>query len=196
MSNRNTWVLLIQYGCSLGVETTANNLATVCFTEKFGAPSAAALAVASIFGVMNLFARGLGGFLSYCCCAYEVMRGRLICHMICYILEGLTLIVFASFANLAGAVIALAMFSIFAQIAEGSTFDVVPNVNSKVTGSITGIVGLGGNVGGIIFLFLLSQCSCRNDLESLDLSDNQLLFFLFITCTVIIVLWNFFIARE
>ena len=179
--DRNAWVLLVQHGCSFGVETTINNLATIYFTEMFGVPTAAAAAIASIFGIMNLFARGLGGFLSDYCYACHGMRGRLICHTTCYILEGLMLIVFAASTNLAGAVIALAIFSIFVQMAEGSTFGIVPNVNSKVTGSATGLVGSGGNVGGVIFSFLLSQHPYRKAMHFIAffvLCGSMLTFFI------------------
>jgi NNP family nitrate/nitrite transporter-like MFS transporter len=48
----------------------------------------AAASIASIFGWMNLFARGLGGFLSDISNAYRGMRGRLIWQFMCFALEG------------------------------------------------------------------------------------------------------------
>ena len=165
ISNYNTWILLIQYGCSFGVETTIYNMATIYFEDEFGVPSAAAAAISSIFGIMNLFARGLGGFLSDYGYAYKGMKGRLICQLMTYILEGLMLIVFAASTTLSGSIISLAIFSIFVQMAEGSTFGIVPNVNPKVTGSITGLVGSGGNIGGIIFSLLLSMYSYRTAMK-------------------------------
>uniref|UniRef100_A0A7S1FVC3 Major facilitator superfamily (MFS) profile domain-containing protein n=1 Tax=Corethron hystrix TaxID=216773 RepID=A0A7S1FVC3_9STRA len=62
--NLNTWILFLQYGCCFGVELTMNNLAASYFSEKYGAKTEVAAAIASIFGWMNLFARGLGGFSS------------------------------------------------------------------------------------------------------------------------------------
>lgn len=59
--NFNTWLLFIQYGCCFGVELTMNNAAALYFKEEFKLSTESAAAIASIFGWMNLFARGLGG---------------------------------------------------------------------------------------------------------------------------------------
>ena len=60
----NTWLLFVQYACCFGVEITMNNAAALYFHDEFGLNTEKAAAVASIFGWMNLFARGLGGFIS------------------------------------------------------------------------------------------------------------------------------------
>eukprot|EP00957_Ditylum_brightwellii_P204401 15339096-Ditylum_brightwellii.AAC.1 len=62
--NFNTWILFIQYACCFGVELTMNNAAALYFREEFNQSTEAAAAIASIFGWMNLFARGVGGFAS------------------------------------------------------------------------------------------------------------------------------------
>lgn len=60
MKDYNMWLLLIQYGCCFGVELTTSNAAALYFKEEFELSTEAAAAVASTFGWMNLFARGLG----------------------------------------------------------------------------------------------------------------------------------------
>merc|ERR1712113_770477 len=75
--NFNTWLLFIQYACCFGVELTMNNAAALYFVEEFGQSTESASAIASIFGWMNLFARGLGGFCSDKLNAKMGMRGRL-----------------------------------------------------------------------------------------------------------------------
>ena len=62
--NINTWLIFVQYACCFGVEITMNNAAAIYFGEEFDLSVEKAAAVASIFGWMNLFARGLGGFIS------------------------------------------------------------------------------------------------------------------------------------
>jgi NNP family nitrate/nitrite transporter-like MFS transporter len=62
--NFNTWVLFIQYACCFGVELTMNNAAALYFKDEFGQSTESAAAIASIFGWMNLVARGLGGYSS------------------------------------------------------------------------------------------------------------------------------------
>ncbi len=86
--DHNMWLLLIQYGCCFGVELTTSNAAALYFAEEFELSTEAAAAVASTFGWMNLFARGLGGFLSDISNAYRGMRGRLVWQLICFMLEG------------------------------------------------------------------------------------------------------------
>ena len=70
MLNVNTWLLFIQYACCFGVEITMNNASALYFSHKFDLPTEKAAAVASIFGWMNLFARGCGGLIS------DKMNGR------------------------------------------------------------------------------------------------------------------------
>ena len=62
--NLNTWLLFIQYACCFGVEITMNNASALYFSQKFDLSTEKAAAVASIFGWMNLFARGCGGNIS------------------------------------------------------------------------------------------------------------------------------------
>jgi NNP family nitrate/nitrite transporter-like MFS transporter len=50
-----------------------------------------------------------------------------------------------------GAVLVMIIFSVFVQAAEGSTYGIVPYVDPPATGSVSGIVGAGGNVGAVGF---------------------------------------------
>ncbi len=129
VSDYNTWILVLMYGCCFGVELTTTNAAALYFTEEFKLSTESAAAVAFTFGAMNLFARGLGGFLSDVSNAYWGMRGRLIWQLICFALEGAFIMVFSKAKTLAGSITALMTFSIFVQGAEGSTFGIVPYLN-------------------------------------------------------------------
>merc|ERR1719183_2739724 len=135
--NLNTWVLFLQYGCCFGVELTMNNAAALYFKDRFG--------------WMNLFARGLGGYLSDKCNAKYGMRGRLWIHTLLLLFEGVMVLIFANTAKLGVAIFVMVLFSVFVQGAEGSSYGIVPYVNPPVTGSIAGIVGAGGNTGAVGF---------------------------------------------
>lgn len=76
--NFNTWLLFVQYACCFGVELTMNNAAALYFKDEFNQSTESAAAIASIFGWMNLFARGMGGFISDWANARMGMRGRII----------------------------------------------------------------------------------------------------------------------
>lgn len=147
----NTWLLFIQYACCFGVELTMNNAAALYFRDEFGQSSDSAGAIASIFGWMNLFARGLGGVLSDTLNETMGMKGRILSQAVLLLFEGIAVLVFAQTDTLAGAVIVLVMFSLFVQSAEGTSYGIVPYVNPPFTGSVSGIVGAGGNVGAVCF---------------------------------------------
>ena len=149
--NLNTWLLFIQYGCCFGVELTMNNASATYFKETFDLTTESAAAIASIFGWMNLFARGLGGFTSDMFNRRMGMRGRLIWQTVCLLIEGVMVLVFANTTSLGLSIVILVIFSSFVQAAEGSTYGIVPYVDPPSTGSISGIVGAGGNTGAVCF---------------------------------------------
>jgi NNP family nitrate/nitrite transporter-like MFS transporter len=54
------------------------------------------------------------------------------------------------------AIISMVIFSLCVQMAEGATYSVVPFVNKRSLGAVSGIVGAGGNVGAVCYAqFLL-----------------------------------------
>jgi len=149
--NFNTWLLFIQYACCFGVELTMNNAAASYFKSTFDLTTETAAAIASLFGWMNLFARGIGGFVSDKANARMGMRGRLWWQTICLLAEGIMVLIFANTKSLGLAIFVMVIFSSFVQAAEGSSYGIVPYVNPPVTGSIAGIVGAGGNTGAVCF---------------------------------------------
>lgn len=149
--NVNTWLLFIQYATCFGVELTMNNAAALYFRDEFGQTTESAAAIASIFGWMNLVARGLGGWASDKSSAKMGMRGRIIVQTVLLLAEGVLVIVFANTGTLGLAIMIMVFFSIFVQAAEGSTYGIVPYVDPPSTGSIAGIVGAGGNTGAVCF---------------------------------------------
>ena len=149
--NINTWILFIQYACCFGVELTMNNAAALYFKEKFELTTETAAAIASIFGFMNLFARGLGGFFSDIGNKYMGMKGRIAAHTLCLICEGALVLIFAQTGSLGAAIAVMVFFSLFVQAAEGTSYGIVPYIDPPATGSISGIVGAGGNTGAVCF---------------------------------------------
>merc|ERR1719326_69245 len=147
----NTWIFFIQYACCFGVELTMNNAAALYFKKEFKLTTESAAAIASIFGWMNLFARGVGGWLSDKGNSLYGMRGRLAWQTICLALKGALVLIFANTSQLGLAIFVMVIFSVFVQAAEGSSYGIVPYVNPPATGSIAGIVGAGGNTGAVAF---------------------------------------------
>jgi len=100
---------------------------------------------------MNFFSRPSGGFISDGINQRFGIRGRLIVHFLFLLFEGIFLIIFYfSLGSLGSAIVVLIFFSYFTQGTAGTTFSIIPFVNPKVVGAVSGLVGAGGNFGGLI----------------------------------------------
>jgi MFS transporter, NNP family, nitrate/nitrite transporter len=157
--NLNTWIFFLQYAGCFGVELTMNNASAMYFRDKFGLSTEAAAAMTSIFGWLNLFARGFGGFVGDACNYRWGMRGRLWSNAICFFCLGSMIFAFANSTNLASAIVVLVVFSLFVNAAEGFNFGIVPYIDPPNTGAVTGIVGAGGNVGAVLFGYCFRELS-------------------------------------
>jgi len=162
LSNINAWILTIVYGMSFGVELTVTNEAALYFHDYHGLSVAFSGVLASSFGMMNLFARSLGGWTSDALNHAFGIRGRIWCLCGSIFFEG----VFSALLGLVTvrmevaevpdsetamrSVVLLSLFSLFVQMAEGTTYSIVPSVNRAALGVIAGLVGAGGNLGSVI----------------------------------------------
>ena len=152
--DHRVWALFLVYGACFGIELTMHNIAALYYHDRFGLSIAAAGLIAGLFGLMNLFARTLGGMLSDRAGLRFGLRGRIIFLGMALLLEGIALAVFSQMAVLAVAVLSMIIFSLFVQMAEGATYSVVPFVNRRALGTVAGIVGAGGNAGAVAAGFL------------------------------------------
>lgn len=94
-----------------------------------------------VFGIMNLFARGIGGFVSDLFNSKYGMRGRVMWQGVTLLLEGAAVVVFGFADTLPGSILALIFLSMMVQSAEGSTFGIVPYVDRRYTGKHRRVVG-------------------------------------------------------
>jgi NNP family nitrate/nitrite transporter-like MFS transporter len=154
-----TWALFLAYGACFGIEITFDNIAALYFYENFNASLAVAGILAGTFGFMNLFARAVGGIV-----ADKVGRrfgmvgkGRLLAALLA--LEGIGIALFAQSGSITVAVITMLIFAMFLKMANGATYAIVPFINQKAIGSVSGIVGAGGNVGAVLAGFLFKSSS-------------------------------------
>ena len=149
------WMLFVIYGACFGIELTINGMASLYFQDRFGLDIVLAGVIASLFGLMNIFARTTGGMFSDKFGIRMGLRGRTMFMGGVLLLEGLALVAFSRMDVLIFAIPMLIVFSIFVQMSEGATFGVVPFVNKKALGAVAGIVGAGGNAGAVAAGFLL-----------------------------------------
>jgi NNP family nitrate/nitrite transporter-like MFS transporter len=89
------------------------------------------------------------------------LKGRVYFLFIAILLEGLALMLFSKMTILPVAIMTMIVFSLFVQMSEGATFSVVPFINKKAVGTVSGIVGAGGNAGAVAagFLFKMDNVS-------------------------------------
>ena len=151
------WLLAAIYGACFGVELTIDNIAAIYFTDNFGLGLAAAGFAAAAFGMMNLFARMLGGIVGDRFGARWGLRGRTTWLFIVLFGEGLTLMLFSQTRSLALAIPMLMGFGLFVKMSNGATYSVTPFVNRSALGAVAGIVGAGGNLGAVAAGFLFKS---------------------------------------
>ncbi len=153
--DKRVWALFGIYAACFGIELTINNMAALYYHDHFGLNATTAGLVAGLFGIMNIFARTLGGFISDRFVMKGGLRGRVKWLFIALIIEGLALLLFSRMNVLHFAIPVMIVFSLFVQMSEGATFSVVPFVNKRALGAVAGIVGAGGNMGAVAAGFLL-----------------------------------------
>ncbi|WP_343702011.1 NarK family nitrate/nitrite MFS transporter [Chitinophaga sp.] len=151
------WALTLAYAMCFGMEITFDNVASLHFVDTFGLSQASAGFWAGIFGLMNIFARALGGFVSDRIGEKQGMKGKGTLLAFVLLAEGGGLLLFAEAASLTLAIIAMLGFALFLKMANGATYGIVPFVNEKNVGLVSGIVGAGGNLGGMLFGFLFKS---------------------------------------
>ncbi|MBC7722199.1 MAG: NarK family nitrate/nitrite MFS transporter [Pedobacter sp.] len=153
------WSLALAYGVCFGMEITFDGVAALHFTDTFKLNQANAGFWAGIFGLMNLFARALGGIFADRIGGKYGMKGKGYFLAVMLLLEGVGIILFAQAGSLELAIISMLSFALFLKMANGATYAITPFVNEKNIGMVSGIVGAGGNVGGMCFGFLFKSAT-------------------------------------
>lgn len=166
-SDPRVWALFAMYGACFGIELTINNIAVLYFVDyfdEFRSMDAAhglrtAGLIAGLFGLMNIFARTLGGVFGDKFGRLWGLPGRVKWLFATLFCEGLALMLFSQMNTLWLAIPTLVLFSLFVQMSEGATFAVAPFVNPRAVGSVAGIVGAGGNAAAVAAGFLFKSAS-------------------------------------
>ena len=157
LADWRVWALTLGYAMCFGMEITFDNVASLHFVDTFGLTQANAGFWAGIFGLMNLFARALGGIVSDKVGVNFGMKGKGMLLALMLLLEGCGLILFAQAGSFVFAIVAMLTFALFLKMSNGATYGIVPFVNEKNVGLISGIVGAGGNLGGMALGFLFKS---------------------------------------
>jgi NNP family nitrate/nitrite transporter-like MFS transporter len=154
-ANHRAWLLFVTYGACFGIELFIHNIAATYYVDHYGLSLKAAGMAVGAFGLLALFARALGGWLSDQAAARGNLNSRVTVLFVMMLGEGIGLLWFANAGAVTYAVIAMLAFGLFTHMACGATYALVPFVEPKSLGGVAGIVGAGGNVGAVLAGFLM-----------------------------------------
>ncbi|NYI00730.1 MFS transporter [Cupriavidus plantarum] len=154
-ANYRVWMLFITYGACFGVELFIHNVAATYYVDRFGLSLKSAGLAAASFGLLALFARALGGWLSDKAAQRRGLDARSMLLFVFILGEGLGLLWFAQASSVTLAIVAMLMFGLFTHMACGATYALVPFIDRKALGGVAGIIGAGGNVGAVAAGFLM-----------------------------------------
>jgi NNP family nitrate/nitrite transporter-like MFS transporter len=155
MANYRTWMLAATYGASFGIELFIHGVAASYYVNRFGLSLTTAGLAAGSFGVIALFGRAFGGIASDKIARRFGLEGRTILLTCLMLGEGLGILAFSQMSSPVSAVILMVTFGVFTHMACGALYAVVPFVDRKALGGVTGIVGAGGNIGAVLAGFLI-----------------------------------------
>ncbi|TWI66086.1 NNP family nitrate/nitrite transporter-like MFS transporter [Pseudoduganella lurida] len=154
-ANYRVWLLFLTYGACFGVELFIHNVAAVYYVDQFGLNLKQAGLAAGSFGLLALFARALGGYVSDRMALRGSLNARVSLLFVLMLGEGAGLIWFAHADTATLAIFAMLSFGLCVHMACGATYALVPFIDRKALGGVTGIIGAGGNVGAVAAGFLL-----------------------------------------
>ena len=166
------WILFIAYGACFGIEITIDNVAALYFVDNFQLGLKEAGLIAGLFGMMNIFARALGGIYGDKMGRRFGLKGRILALAGFLVLEGAGIVAFSSATSLTWAIAGMLGFALFLKMSNGATYAVVPFINNKKVGIVSGIVGAGGNVGAVLagMLFASEEISYRESFVIIGLT--------------------------
>src|SRR5690606_2572256 len=116
------WLLFVTYRACRRVDLFIHHPAAVQFVDRLHlSPPSAGIAAAS-FGLLALFARALGGWLSDRLAGWRGLDMRVTLLFVLMIGEGLGLLAFAMAGHVGIAVVAMLVFGLFTHMACGATY--------------------------------------------------------------------------
>ena len=140
------------YLLTFGTELAVVSMLPLFYVDNFHVEPITAGLLAGIYPVINLFARPAGGWLSD-------KIGRKITLVIATAGVSVTFLGLGQFTPdwplwvfVTGTIIG----GLFSQSGSGAVFAMVPLIQRRMTGQIAGMTGAFGNIGGVLFLIVLS----------------------------------------
>jgi len=149
---RQVAVLDLAYMVTFGSELAVVSMLPLFFMDTFGLSLPMAGLLAASFAFTNFFARPGGGWMSD-----KFGRKRTLIILLSGVIAGyFTMSLITTDTLLILAVLATIICSVFVNAGNGAIYAVVPLIKRRLTGQVAGMVGAYGNVGGVVFLTVLS----------------------------------------
>ncbi|PWZ01234.1 MFS general substrate transporter [Testicularia cyperi] len=163
LSNLRVWMCIVSYCLTFGLETAMDaalpGLMTTLFKSATFSVEDAAYA-ASTYGLLNIYARPLGGIVSDIVYARWGLRARVWVLLITAISQGLGMIGMGLYCNyhpnptVGGVIGFIVLIATTGFMANGAVYGVVPFTSPRNVGTASGLVGAAGNVGGLFYTLI------------------------------------------
>ncbi len=153
---RQVSILSLAYLASFGSEIAVISMLPLFFMDTFALSPVIAGFSAAGFVVANIVARPGGGWLSD-----RIGRRKALSFQLSGIAIGYLLMSQMMNMPLMLALLITFITSFFVQAACGGVYAVIPLIQRRMTGQIAGMTGAYGNVGGVLFLTILSLVSVQ-----------------------------------
>lgn len=145
-------ILSLAYFVTFGSELAVISMLPLFFMETYDLSAVAAGMVAAPFGLVVLFMRPLGGWVSDRC-----GRKRTLATVMLGLACGYALLSQIDAGWPLGlAVAACVACGLFVHLGTGAVFAIVPLIQRRLTGQIAGMAGAYGNLGGVVYLGVLT----------------------------------------
>lgn len=148
--NWRIWTLCIQNALTFGVTIVLLGNLSTYLQDSFHITQENAGLLVGMYTLPTLMACSIGGYLSDIVAKSDYLRGRVALVFLSLAAEGLALFGFSRASSLSIAIPCLLVLSFMIYITAGTVFSVVPFVDTRHVGTVSGIVSAGSGVGGAI----------------------------------------------
>lgn len=159
LSDPRVWMCITCYFLTFGLETAMDaalpGLITTLFQSRTFTAVDAAYA-ASMYGLLNIYARPLGGIISDLLYSRYGLRGRVIWLLCTAFTQGIAMIGMGFYCNhnptLGGVLGFIFFIATTGFLANGANYGIPAIICPSAIGTVSGLVGAAGNVGGLMYL--------------------------------------------
>ncbi|GAC93275.1 hypothetical protein PHSY_000839 [Pseudozyma hubeiensis SY62] len=159
LQDPRVWMCFMCYLLTFGLETAMDaalpGLITTLFQSRTFTAIDAAYA-ASMYGLLNLYARPLGGIVSDVLYSRYGLRGRVIWLLCTAFSQGIAMIGLGFYCNhnptLSGVLAFIFFIGTTGFLANGANYGIPAIICPSAIGTVSGLVGAAGNIGGLLYL--------------------------------------------